>query len=114
MRERALADEREREMREGRQVSAGADASLLWNLRIEPRIEHRHEQLREVGSRARVALGDDVRAKKHHRAHLALGKQFSDAGGMAAHEIYLQLGEPVDGNRHLGQLTETRRNTVRD
>ena len=36
-----------------------------------------------------------VRAEQHHRARLALGEQRPDAGRVAAHEVDLQLGEPV-------------------
>ena len=55
-----------------------------------------------------------VRAQQHHRAHFALGQQIADARRVAAHEIDLQLGEPVGRNRDLGELAEPGRHAVRD
>ena len=66
------------------------------------------------GARARESLRDHVRAQQHHRAHLALGQQRADAGGVASHEIDLQLGEPVERNRDLGELAESGRHAVDD
>ena len=73
--ERAFADQRQREMRERREIAARADAALLRDGRIEPGVEHRREQLDQVESRAGESLRDDVRAQQHHRAHFALREQ---------------------------------------
>ena len=104
----------EREMRERREIAARADASLLRNRRIQPGVQHAEQQLGELEARAGIALRDHVRAQQHHRAHLALGQQIADAGGMAANEIDLQLGESLRRNRDLGQLAEAGRHAVRD
>ena len=54
----AFADQREREMRERREIAARADASLLRDRRIQPGVQHREQQLGELGTRAGVALRD--------------------------------------------------------
>ena len=112
MRKRSLADQRESEMREWREIAARADASLLRNRRVQARIEHGDEQLRKVGARAGVAFGDHVRAQQHHRTNLALGEQWTDAGGVTSHEVDLELGEALLWDRDFGQLSETGRDAV--
>ena len=108
----ALADEREREMRERREVAARADGPLLGNGRPEVGVEHRAEESRHVGARAREALRDDVRAEEHHRAHFALRERRTHAARVAADEIHLQRGELVARDRHLAQFAEARRDAV--
>ncbi len=111
---RSLADQREREMRQRREVSARAHAALLRNRRKESRVQHAGEQVREVDARARKALGDDVRAQQHHRADFALREQVADTGRVASHEVHLELGEPVRWDRDLRELAEAGRHAVRD
>src|SRR5947207_13489391 len=93
MRECALTDERKRQMCERREITARADASLLRNRRMQLRVQHRNEQLSEIRARAGVPFGNDARAKQHHRADFAFGEEWSDASGVTAHKIHLQLGE---------------------
>src|ERR1700694_4200252 len=49
-----LADERECEVRERRQVTARADASLLGNGRIHITVQHLENKIDQLGTRGRV------------------------------------------------------------
>ena len=110
--QRSFADQREREMRERREVAARADASLLRDRRVQIGVQHLEQQIDELRTRTGVTLGDHVGAQQHHRAHLALGKAIPDAGRVAPHEIHLQLGQPVARNGDIGQLAESGRHSV--
>ena len=110
--ELALADQRQREMRERREVAARAHAPLLGHRRVEAGVQHGQQQLDQIGARPRMALGDHVGAQQHHRAHLALRQQRADAGRVAAHEVHLQLGQPVGRDGDVGELAEARGHAV--
>jgi hypothetical protein len=101
-------------MRQRREIAARSYASLLRNRRAQSSVEHRQQQLGEIGTRTGVSFGDDVRAKKHHCAHFALGEQIPNACRMASNEIDLELGETIRRYRDLGQFSESRRDAVRD
>ena len=113
MRECALTDERKRQMCERREITARADASLLRNRRMQLRVQHRNEQLGEIRARTGVPFGNDVRAKQHHRADFAFGEEWSDASGVTAHKIHLQLGETLVRNDDIGEFAEPGRDAVR-
>ena len=68
--------------------------------------------LGDVESRARIAFRDQVRAKHHHRSHFTLRQQVADAGGMAANQVDLQLGQAPRGNGDVGEFAEARGHTV--
>ncbi len=104
--ELALADEREREVRERREVAAGAHRALLGDRRVEAGAEHPAEQVHELWASTGDSLREHVGAEQHHRPHLALREPRADAGRMAAHEVHLQLRELVRRDREVGELSE--------
>jgi hypothetical protein len=110
----ALADEREREVGERREVATGTDRSLLRHRRPEIRVEHRAEQIRDLGARPGEAFRNDVRSQQHHRPHFAFREERANTRGVAAHEIHLERGEFVGRNRVFGKFTEACGHAVDD
>src|SRR5450759_4423635 len=99
--QRSLADESEREVRERREITTRANASLLRNRRIDIGVQHLENEIDELGTRAGVALCDHVGAEEHHRSHFALRQAISDSRRMAADDIHLQLGQFIGRYRDL-------------
>ena len=100
-------------MRERREIAARPDASLLRNRRMQLRVEHGDEQLGEIRARPGVSFGNDVRSEQHHGADFALREQRADPRGVAPYEIDLQLAEPLDWDRDVGELAEASGDAVR-
>ena len=110
----ALANQRQREVRQRSEIAARADASLLRHPWMEARVQHLGQQLGQFRPRAGVALGDDIGAQQHHRADFALRHRIADAGGVTANEVALQLGQPRRRNRDVRQLAEAGRHAIDD
>ena len=87
----ALADEREREMRERREVAARADRSARGHVRQHAAVQALEQQLDRRDVRAREPLRERVRAQQHRRAHDVVRIRLADAAGMAAQEPELEL-----------------------
>ena len=88
----ALADERQREMRERREVAGGADRAAARHDRQHAAVEQREQQLDGLDPRARVALRERVRAQEHRRADDLVGVRLADAARVRAEQPQLQLG----------------------
>ena len=54
-----------------------------------------------------IALGQHVGAQRHRRAHDRYRQRFADAGGVAAQQVDLQLGERVGRDPNLGEVAES-------
>jgi hypothetical protein len=87
----ALADHRQRQVRERRQVPRSADRALRRDARVHPPFEHREEHLDELGPHAAAPEGEHLRAQEHHAAHLRDAEIGPDAAGVRAHEVLLEL-----------------------
>src|SRR5947207_2512311 len=101
-------------MRERREISTRADASLLRNWRIDIRVEQLEEKIDELRSSAGVTLGNDIGAQQHHRPHFPLRKPVADTRRVAAHEVHLQLGQLLVWNGNFGKFPEAGRHSVDD
>src|SRR5438045_8971518 len=102
LRQRSFADERQRQMRERREIAARPDASLLRNRRMQLRVEHGDEQLGEIRARSGVSFGNDVRSEQHNGAIFALREQRTVSRGMAPMRIYFTLRESSATDSHAG------------
>ena len=87
----ALADERQREVRERREVAARADRAAARHVGRTPRFEALDEQLDHLDARARVALRERVRAQQHRGAHDLGRVRIADAARVAAKQPQLEL-----------------------
>src|SRR5215212_8248096 len=95
-------------------VAARANASLLVNGWMNPRVEHREQKVDELRSSARESLGENVRTQQHHCTNFALWQKGANACSVTANEIHLKLCQPVARNGDLGELSESRRHPVHD
>ena len=102
----AFADQHQREMRERRQVAAGADRSARRHARM-------HAALSSAISASSVstlmpgeAFRQHVRAQRHRRAHGARRQRLADAGGVAAEQVELQRFERVGRDLDVGERSE--------
>ena len=88
----ALADERQREMRERREVAARRRPSrALGTTGRTPRSRQREQQLDGLDPRARVALRERVRAQEHRGADDLVRIRVADAARVAAQQPELEL-----------------------
>jgi len=110
----ALADEREREVGERRQVAAGPDRSLRWDHGQDVSIEQRDELLERLEPDAREALRQHVRAQQHERPRLGRSERRADARGVRAHQVHLQLAQPIVRDADVGEVAEAGRHAVDD
>src|SRR5581483_7349542 len=82
----SLADERQREMRERREVAGGSDRAAARHDGENAALEEREEELDRLDPRAGVALRERVRAQEQGRAHDLVGIRLADAAGVRAKE----------------------------
>ena len=105
-------DERQREMSEGRQIAARAHRAARRDVRDDPGVEHRQQQLDGLDAGAGISLRDRVRAQHHRRADDVVGIRLAHAAGVAAQEPQLQLLGLVLGDR-LRPTPSARHSSVR-
>ncbi len=65
----ALANQHEREVREGRQVSARADRAARRDSRMNACVEEREQRLQGFEPDAREPFREHVRPQRHRRTH---------------------------------------------
>ena len=87
----ALADQREREVRERGEVARRADGAPARHERGHARVQAAEEQLHGLDPRARVPLGERVRAQEHRPPHHLVGVRLADAARVASQEPELEL-----------------------
>ena len=102
----ALADQRQREVRERREVAAGADGAAARHMRQHAAVEALDEQLDRDRPRARVALRQRVRAQQHRRADDLVRVGLADPAGVAAQEAELELLGQLLGDRARDEAAE--------
>ena len=79
----ALADQRQREVREWGEIAARPDRATRRNVRHESGDERSNEQLDGLDARARVSLRERVRPEEHRRADDVVGIGLADAARVA-------------------------------
>ena len=94
-----LADERQREVCERREIAARADRSARGDARQHAAVEALDQQLDRLDARARVTLRERIRTKQHRGAHDVGRIRLPDAARMAAQQPQLQLLDLVVGDR---------------
>ena len=94
-----LADQRERQVRERREITARPDGATARDDREDSAVETLEQELDELGPRAGPALRQRVRAEQHRGADDLVRVRLPHAARVAAQEAQLQL---------LGQLLRDR------
>ena len=88
----SLADERQREVCQGREVAARPDRAPRRDARDDSGLEHVHEQRDRLHACARVPLGERVRPEQHRGPNHVVRVGLADAAGMAPEQPELELG----------------------
>ncbi len=104
----SLANERQREMSERREIAARAHRAARRDVRDDPGVEHREQQLDGLDAGAGVPLGDRVGPQHHRGANDVVGIRLADATRVAAQEPQLQLLGLVLGDRLRHEAAEAR------
>jgi hypothetical protein len=103
----AFADDDQREMRERSQIATRSYRAFGGDDRVDPCIEHGHEQVNELRPHTTVSLGEDIGAQQEHSPRLSFAERLAEAAGVAANQVGLELGQTVGGNAHIGQLAKS-------
>src|SRR5208282_6861132 len=87
----ALAHQRQGALSHGCQVAASADTSLFAHDGSDARVEHGDVGERNLWPTAREALGVNVDAAEHGRAHVLDGRGLANARSVVVDEVFLEF-----------------------
>ncbi len=105
----ALADQHEREVRERREVAAGADRAAARHDRHDVALEQRQQQLDELAAaRPSARAAASVAEQEQHAAHDLGRRAARRADGVRAHEVELQLRGVGRRDAHRRQMRRSR------
>ena len=107
-----LADERKRQMRERCEIPTCPDRATRGHPRQHAAVEAFDQELDRLDSRARVALGERVRAEKHRRADDLVRVRLAHSARMAAEQAKLQLLDLVVRDRLRDEAAKPRVDAV--
>ncbi len=82
----SFADERQREMRQRREVARGADRATARHDRQNASVKEREEQLHSLDPSPRVPFRQRVRAQEHRRADHLAGIRVTDPARVGAEQ----------------------------
>ena len=99
-------------MSEGCQIAARTHRAARGDVRDDPGVEHREQQLDGLDPGAGISLRDRVRAQHHRGADDVVGIRLAHAAGVAAQEPQLQLLGLVLGDRLRHEAAEARVDAV--
>ena len=102
----ALADERERQVRERREIAAGADRAAAGYARMNLAIEQGEQCLERLEADAGEAFREHVGPQRHRRAHRPHRQRLADTGCMAAQQVQLQCRQIGLVDARLGEVAE--------
>ena len=108
-----LADEREREVGERREIPARTDRAARGDIREHAAVEALDEQLDGLHARARAAFCERVRAQQHRRAHDLSRVRLPDAARVASEQPKLELVRELLRDRAADEAAEARVDPVR-
>jgi hypothetical protein len=109
----SLADEGQREVRERSEVAARADGAAARDVRQDTLVQAAEQELDRLYARARVALGERVRAEQHRRAHDFVRVGLADAARVAAQQAELELARQLGRDRLGDEAAEAGVDAVR-
>ena len=102
----ALADQRERQVRERREVTGGANRALRRHDGMDACVREREKPLNHDRAHAREAAREACRLQHQDHPHRRVRERRADAGRVRAHEVELQRREFVVGDPCLCELAE--------
>ncbi len=101
-------------MRQGGQVAARAERTLLGDERVNPPVEHFQQQAQRRLTDAGMALGQGVGADQHQRARGGLIEQVAHPHRMADEDIPLELLDLFLRDDPVFERAEAGRNPIDD
>ncbi len=102
----SLADEREREMGERREIARRSHRAAAGYDRQDSAVEKRQEQLDRLDAGTGVALRERVRAQEHRRPDDLVGIRIADSARVRAQQPQLQLRGLLLGDRNGDEAAE--------
>jgi hypothetical protein len=103
----ALADERQRHVRQRRQIAGGSHASLLRHHGVNPRVQQLRQLMDQNRPHAAGLFEQDVGAEQHDPAHDIHRERCAHTRDVTQNQIALKLEELILRYPHTGQLAET-------
>ncbi len=94
-------------MGERRQISTRTDRPSRRNDGDHTVVHHGDQQIDGIEPDAGKAFRQHIHAQRHRRPDNGNRQRLTDAGGVAAQQVDLQLRERVMGNPHFGEVAET-------
>ena len=95
------------QVRERREIAAGADRSPRWHARMHIIINKRNQRVERLDAEPREALGQHVGAQRHRRAHRADRQRIADACGVAPKKVQLQRFERAERDLDVGERSKS-------
>ncbi len=102
----SFADQRQRHVRERSQISARSERTLRRNHRKYVMLEHRLQPLDQNRSNSGESLGEEVQLEEENGADFVVGERRAHAGGVAAHDIDLQILEVRRGDDDVREMPD--------
>ena len=104
--ELAFAEQRQRHVRERREVAGGADAALARHVGHEAGVVHREQAVDDGGTHARVAARQARRLRREHQPHDRRRQRRADTDAVRADQVQLQRREVGFADPRARQLAE--------
>ncbi len=99
-------DERQREVRERRQVAGCSDAALFRHGRVDAERQEGEQPLDQLRPAAALAASKGVRTEQEHGPHGRDIEGCADPDGMADQQVLLEAGRVGRRDAHRGQVAE--------
>ena len=103
----ALADQHQRQMREGGEIATRADRSTARDDRMDARVQQRDEGFERLDAYARRTAGEDVGPQRHRGAYGLDRQRIADACRVTSQQIGLERAQGVVRDAHVGKRSES-------
>ena len=108
----AAPDERQRQVRQRREIARGAEAPLFGHDRMDAEAQEVEQAVDDQRTAAAVAEGQRVGAQEQHRPHDLARERRADAGRVAHQQVLLEETGLFGGDERGGEVTEAGRDAV--
>jgi len=107
-----FTDHHQGEMRQRREVSAGAERPLRRDQRMDASADHLNEGVDDDRTHARIAAGQGIGTQDHHGTYGRFGQRGADPRRVGADDVLLQLRSLERGDRYRAELVHAGRDAV--
>jgi len=106
--QRTLADQRQRQVGQRREISGGPDRAFAGHHRQQVRIEQRQQRVDDHRAHAGIPARETRNFHRQHEARHTIGERRSNADGVRADQVQLQLLQVGGRNLRAGEFAEPR------